>query len=198
MIDLALSPLQAHLMLKVRVLRVVGQETLSIPGTTFVEHPDLGVDVDHGRHTTWRPGHETNAIVGKVVTVGWAVKVAGDPDLLALSREVYGRYVLTVDTLVQLSVTTELGREHGEGEALGEPQGDVNLTVLAVLLDANTGANAGVELVKDKGEDLTVRSDGSRHGALRATGTGVLDRLDVNLLGVRTLSGNRGGKSEKR
>jgi len=176
-------------MFELAILAVVRHETLGSLVTAQVHHPDLGVDVEQYRGVVLvarRPdaGIDTHILVPEVILIPGAVKVELGGSLLGITREVVSGLVSSFHTCVQLNVATEIGRKDRKVPSLGNVEADVELTVLAVLLDTDVGTQGSEVLVEDQGEDLTTLGDALTDTALRTAGTGVLELFDVDFLGV--------------
>lgn len=105
--------------------------------------------------------------------------------LLLLAGEVVGGLQSASHTLLDRSVAAVIGGEDRVLEASRVQKLNVELAVLALLGDGNTGADGGNVGVEDQGHDGAVIRDLGTDSALRASSSTIGDTLDGDLLCVR-------------
>jgi hypothetical protein len=101
--------------------------------------------------------------------------------LSSLTREVVGRLERTGDTFLDGRVATVVRGQDGVLETSRVRDVNVELAVLALLGDGDTGANRGDVRVEDERHDGPVAADLRAHGALGATGSSIADATDGDL-----------------
>jgi hypothetical protein len=163
----------------------------------------LRVDVEHAARAAGRPddGGRVRLVVlevvagdgagelvlsgglGVVSTFGGLVAGREIPTYLrSLTREVVGGLKGSGDTLLDVGVAAVIGGQDRVLEAAGVEEVDVELAVLALLGDGNTGADGGNVRVEDERHDAAVGRDLGAHGALGAAGSTIADTPDGDLV----------------
>jgi hypothetical protein len=165
---------------------------------TWDQETDLGVDVEGDNAATRHPGDDAEGVAAEVVLGNGAREARARADLLSFSLEVVGSLLFGGGTSGELDVSTVVKGGHGVAEALGNVDVQVELAVLAVLGDWDTGAGRSNERVKDERKGLTVVGERAAYGALGAARTAIGHGGQVDLARIDTFGGSKSeaGKSE--
>lgn len=154
------------------------------------------VDVQDALGSTWRVD---DAGGGDLVVLG--VDLAGSPKSTTrngssrggrgggILGEVVGAQERARDAGVKLGVAVVGAVEHGELEATGVVERQVELAVLGAVGDNSSWADVGLEGIEAEGDDGLVGAERGGYGALRATVAGEARRGDGDLTRIRTGAG---------
>ena len=104
--------------------------------------------------------------------------------LFSLTREVVGRLQGTSDARLDRRVAAVVGRQDGVLEASRVLNVDIELAVLALLGNGNTGADGRNVGVEDEGDDAAVGRDLGAHGSLGASGSAIGNTSDLDLWSI--------------
>jgi len=183
---LALSPADTVDGLDLVIDNIGGDQTIRFLLLIVVEG-HLSIDIQSGGSTAWRPH---TGLMSESIAKGEGVFVLSLPGRLqgCLLTGETGEPVLGLlfgsDSFLEIGVARVVGLVQGVLVSVGVVELDVDVAVLALLDEGYTGTDGCDIAVEGEGDCLVVVALADGDCSCLATATGVVDSLDVNLVGV--------------